>query len=95
MHHPSRPSRPLGSNALLLLLFTLLTFTSAAPIAQRASSTNSLVARVFGTGEVYSEEWYDNGEDGKKTQTWYEKGSKISQAEYETYLNYNYKNKDR
>ena len=89
----NRPSRLLWTTALCLVLLSVLTSTFAAPIPESADHTTSLAAR--GDEDLYKVEWYDNGHDGKKTTTWYKKNSEITQAEYEKYLNYNYKNKDR
>jgi len=83
-------SRGLGFTSLCLLLLSALNTTFAAPIPSNGDGANALVARG---DDVYSVTYTDA--NGQITTSWYEKDSVITQAEYEEYLDWNYKNKDK
>ena len=83
-------SRGLGLTSLCLLLLSALNTSFAAPIPSNGDGANALAARG---DDVYSVVHTD--ENGVTTTSWYERNSVITQAEYEEYLNWNYKNKDK
>jgi len=82
MQHPNLLARGLGLTSLCLLVLSALSPALAAPIPENGDVANAIVARA--NGDVY-----------KVGDCYYEEGTQISQAEYEEYLNWNYKNKDK
>lgn len=91
MQRSGRLNRGIGLTALCILLLSVLNTTFAAPIARDEDGATALVAR--GDSNVYEVSYTDD--NGKTTKTWYQHNSQIGKDEYKTYLNFNYKNKDK